>query len=172
MEFMRNIKSRLTDEPVKGREWIYIRQSFYAAIYIGLVFWVMEYLEGIPLFPCLAATAFIVFTLPQSKASSPRQIIGGYIIAGIVGVAFGILGQYLIEYDVLPFRPDIILSIITVFLVVLMMSILDLGHPPAAAMAATLTLMSTPIPTAITAVVSVIVLCIFKQAFKRRLYDL
>ena len=39
----------------------------------------------------IASSAFIVFVIPHSTASSPQRVIGGHVVAVIVGTAFSAL---------------------------------------------------------------------------------
>ena len=59
----------------------------------------------------IASIAFIVFVAPHSMASTPRRVIGGHVVALIVGTAFSLLylvpgfGEHIIGYH---FTADVI----------------------------------------------------------------
>ena len=87
-----------------------------------------------PIVIAVASSAFTIFVMPKSIASSPRRVIGGHSIAIILGGLFvliltftGLNGLY--EGSTI-FR-DIFIAVLVV-LSIFIMVITDTEHPPAA----------------------------------------
>ncbi len=114
-------------------------QPFLAALYIGVVIYVFELFIGAGNkltwavgIGALSSSACIVFGTPSNKAAHVKNLIGAYIIA----LAFG-LTMHLVS---LHFKPSSLVQFcnihdiwvtIVIGLSMLVMSALDLFHPPA-----------------------------------------
>mmetsp|Transcript_5539 Transcript_5539/g.8487 ORF Transcript_5539/g.8487 Transcript_5539/m.8487 type:complete len:161 (-) Transcript_5539:165-647(-) len=76
--------------------------------------------------PPLGAVAVLLFCLPGAPASQPKAVIGGHIVAGLVGYAVVQSGQQLAyNYG----------EAIAVALTITLMTLLKVVHPPAGAYA-------------------------------------
>lgn len=85
----------------------------------------------------LGATAFILFTMPHRRASRARYVVGGYIVGAAVGVAFGLLYQWVGPADGgwAARMEAVAFGGLAVGLSIFIMVITDTEHPPAAAVA-------------------------------------
>mgnify|MGYP006297301761 CR=1 FL=1 len=100
----------------------YLFQSLLAALSLFLALQ-LPFIEDFVLIAAIGSTTFIVFAMPSSKTSRPRNVLGGHLICGLIGFALTVL------YPVyLPLRVVISLG---VGLAVFAMVVLDVEHPPA-----------------------------------------
>ncbi len=97
----------------------------------------VEVLTHTAIVTALAASTFIVFAMPGSRAAAPRRLIGGYI----VGIICGLLCYYIFNGGLLQEaaeRHDIVIWFayaLSVAVSLFMMTITNTEHPPAAATA-------------------------------------
>ena len=82
-----------------------------------------------------ASTAFIVFVVPHSVAATPRKVIGGHVLAVMVGSAFaGVLRLLGIDGSLVGERLVLeIAAAVSVGFGMFVMVITNTEHPPAAA---------------------------------------
>ncbi len=66
----------------------YFIQSGYAAVSIFIITFIL-YNNPIVI-ASIGATAFIVFSMPNSITAQPRRIIGGHLVGFILGSCFGV----------------------------------------------------------------------------------
>jgi CBS-domain-containing membrane protein len=66
----------------------YIFQCFLATLTILAILIFLDLLTEAALITALAASAFIIFTMPTQYSSDPRRLIGGYIVGLVVGFIF------------------------------------------------------------------------------------
>lgn len=100
----------------------YIFQSFLAALvlFIGLN---LPLISAPILIAAIGSTAFIVFAMPENRTSRPRNVLGGHVVCGLIGI-----GVYSLNADLLPITA---LISIGVFLSIIVMVSFDIEHPPA-----------------------------------------
>ncbi len=117
------------------RHWRnYIIQCALAALALLIVLLVVDVVLQAAIVVAIASTAFIVFVAPHSMASTPRRVIGGHVVALIVGTAFSLLyliprfGEHIIGSH---FTADVI-AVLSVGLSILLMVMTNTEHPPAA----------------------------------------
>jgi CBS-domain-containing membrane protein len=79
--------------------------------------------SSVVIFASFAASAFILFMAPHTRAAKPSKFIKGYIIGGVVGYSgfllSGLIGIYLTVF-------------IAMFVLAILLVVLDAEHPPAA----------------------------------------
>ncbi len=65
----------------------YLGQSVLAAVvlFFGLN---LPFLKDIVLVAAVGSSAFVVFAMPSSKTSNPRNVIGSHLICGLIGFSF------------------------------------------------------------------------------------
>ena len=85
----------------------------------------------------LGASAFIVFTMPETRSARPRFLIGGYVVGIAVGCFCHMLSRspWLLPLFLYPERARIVLGALSVGLAIFFMVITDTEHPPAAGVA-------------------------------------
>ena len=120
------------------RHWRnYIFQCGLSALTLLIVLLVVDVVLQAAIVVAIASTAFVVFVAPHSAASSPRRVIGGHVVAVIVGTAFSLL--YLVPgFGEEVLRSHLVIDVIAVLSVglgILLMVLTNTEHPPAAATA-------------------------------------
>lgn len=125
----------------------YLFQCMIGLIYIFLVLLVLgayakkDVLEAIGM-GALGSTLFLVLAAPDSVMASWKNIIGGYFIA----IALGIIGHYCkVSFPILhSFFPltfdDALYCALAFGIAMLMMTVMDVEHPPAGGLAVALVL--------------------------------
>ena len=115
------------------RHWRnYIIQCGLAALALLIVLLVVDVVLQAAIVVAIAATAFIVFVAPHSMASTPRRVIGGHVVALIVGTAFSLLylvpgfGEHISGSH---FATDVV-AVLSVGLSILLMVLTNTEHPP------------------------------------------
>lgn len=88
---------------------------------------------GTAILGALGASAFIVFTMPETRSARPRFLIGGYV----VGIAVGCFCYALLHSSLFVDSGEarIVLGGLSVGLAIFLMVITDTEHPPAAGVA-------------------------------------
>ena len=95
----------------------YTLQSLLCVLVLFIAFMVLRF-EHAVIIASIGATAFIVFSMPDSVTAKPRNVVGGHL----VGLALGTVSTLVPQ-------PDLIYSAIaTMFIMV----VSDTEHPPAA----------------------------------------
>ncbi|MFP4051913.1 MAG: HPP family protein [Thermoplasmata archaeon] len=100
----------------------YLFQSLLAGVSLFLALQ-LPFIEHFILIAAIGSTAFIVFAMPSSRTSKPRNVLGGHFVCGLIGLALTALYP-----GYLPLKVVISLG---VGLAVFAMVILDVEHPPA-----------------------------------------
>lgn len=115
----------------------YLLQCGLAMVAILMVLQFPNILLHTAVLGALGASAFIVFTMPQTRSARPRVFIGGYVIGIAVGGLFCLLSQapWLLPLFVRPEQTRIVLSALSVGLAIFLMVITNTEHPPAAGVA-------------------------------------
>ncbi len=100
----------------------FIGQSVLAGLFLGITFLLIWNINPIVV-AGIGSTAFILFALPHSVTAAPKSVIGGHIISMFIG-----MGCYYLPHDILA-------GCVAVALCILIMTITDTEHPPAASTA-------------------------------------
>jgi CBS-domain-containing membrane protein len=112
----------------------YILQSLLAVIAVAVILYFVETITHAAIVAALGASSFIVFAMPKTVAAEPRRLIGGHIIGILCGLAcyYGwhhtSVGGFFDTIEFLHWLP----AAIAVGLSILLMTILNFEHPPAA----------------------------------------
>ena len=113
----------------------------------------------------IGATTFIVFAMPKSITAKPRNVIGGQIAGIIVGALCALIPHQLL-------LPTIAVYSLSVGLSMFVMVVTNTEHPPASGTALGVAINGFSLYVAATMIISVIVLSLIHQCFKRYLRDL
>lgn len=100
----------------------YLLQSALAAAALYAAFMIPLVDEPI-LIAAIGSTSFIVFAMPESTPSNPKNVLGGHLACGLLGLLFFHLNSTL-----LPLSATIALAVGAAIFV---MVVLDIEHPPA-----------------------------------------
>ncbi|MFT5466136.1 MAG: CBS domain-containing membrane protein [Verrucomicrobiales bacterium] len=115
----------------------------------------------------LAATAFVVFSLPSRAVASPRHVIGGHSFGMLVGVGFWYLRTHFPEIDASVFYAG------SVTLAFFLMMMTNTDHPPAAGTAMGLTTIEHPTLLLLAAILAgASVFSLVRALLRKKLIDL
>ena len=79
------------------RHWKnYLLQCGLSTLALLMVLLVVDVVLQAAIVVAIASSAFIVFIMPHSKASIPRRVIGGHLVAIVVAAALGSVDIYII----------------------------------------------------------------------------
>ena len=85
------LEGRLIDRRIRRGWKNYLFQCGLSTLALLIIFLVVDVVLRAAIVVAIASTAFIVFVIPHSAASSPQRVIGGQVVAVIVGTAFSAL---------------------------------------------------------------------------------
>ena len=152
----------------------YFIQSLLATVGMFAVLVLVDSFSDAALAAGLGSSVLIIFVHPTSESAAPRSLLGGHILALIVGSAYSLVlfappvSAFL---EGIPPLRDLALAT-SVGLLVVVMAITDTEHPPAAG---TVLGMSTRIwdPSILAIIIgAVVLLAIIKRMLRRYLRDL
>jgi len=126
---------RLFDEKFRDNKSKYIIQSLLGGIAVGLALVLFDVVHQPMIIASFGASGFVAFTMPHRPIASPRHLIGGYIIAIIVGCATHYLTVLPIEHELTQTMFHIVASVIVVALAMFLMSVTNTEHAPATSIA-------------------------------------
>ena len=158
----RTVEQMLNEFKTHWRNYIY--QSL-AATVATLIILIVLTMENAVVIASIAASIFIVFTMPNAISARKRAILGGHWVGLLLGSFWAIIPQ--------PYQfVSILVYSLAVGTTMLVMVIFDVEHPPAAgtALGIAMTGFSWGVGTAI--ISSTIVLVLIRQLFKPYLKDL
>ena len=128
---------QIIDDKVRTHLGSYIFQCFLATFTLLAVLIFLNVLEETAIIAALGASAFIVFTMPNMYSSDPRRLIGGYIIGIVVGISFYFISNNdFIESLVMSENTSLIFfGALAVGISILLMTVTNTEHAPAAGIA-------------------------------------
>lgn len=141
--------------------WIfYILQSLLAAVAVCVLVLALGKDRMITI-SSMGATAFIVFAAPKSIFAKKKHVIGGHLAGILAGAVFYLVPfPYYIEYP------------LVVGLVIWLMVVFDVEHPPAAGTALAIVTREISWDICIAVMLSAILLAFLRHVLKRHLRDL
>lgn len=148
----------------------HVAQSAAAGVFILLAFWAMHALKSEMAIASLGASTFIVFCYPAAETTRPRIMIGGYCVGVACGLLCGVLTSVLPAG--LPIPGYILACAVAVALVTFSMTILNLKHPPAAALAIAITINDHRLILAPVALGCILLLSVIKTLLGKYLRNL
>jgi CBS-domain-containing membrane protein len=141
------------------------------AVLIPLIF--LDVLHETAIVASLGATAFIVFSRPQTKFSQPRRLFGGYIVGIGVGIVFWFLCKILSSWTFFSEKfLFIFLGALAVGFSIFVMVATDTEHAPAAGIALGLVINRWDYLTLIFILSSVTLFFLIKKLFEPKMIDL
>jgi CBS-domain-containing membrane protein len=125
------------------------------------------------LIAALGASTFIAFAVPRSLVSSPRCLIGGYLVGMLAGSMMSSLNASIgIADPVMAEVSMIVFGALATGTAMFLMVVTKTEHPPAAALALGLVLNEWTGLTLVVVMLGVIALCISKRLILPHLMDL
>lgn len=145
-------------------------QSAMAALFVLLAFFAIYRFHSKLAIASLAASAFIAFGFPGAESARARYILGGYACGVACGAACCLaLHRLLPPHWAQNTRTVIMFCALAVFLTAFCMILLNLQHPPAAALAVSMVLEPDPIRMGLYMLGCALVLCLLRRLAVRLL---
>ena len=174
----RSVRNLADDEPLLDtqlrRYWKnYLVQCALAALALLAIMLVMDVVAQAAIVVAIASSAFIVFVMPHSRASTPRRVIGGHVVAVIVASAFALLqltpvGGFVAESHLL----SDFMAVAAVGLSILIMVSINTEHPPAAGTVLGLAVEGWALSTVFFVLLGAVVLSVVHGFLRPRLVNL
>ena len=143
----------------------YFVQSLFATLAVFVVFIFLS-LQHAVIIASLGSTVFIVFTMPNSIAANPRNIVGGHLVGLAAGSLFTLIPHS-------TFLPSAVVYAFAVGLSIFVMVVTDTEHPPAAGLALGLVLNEAcDVRVLAVVLIGIVALSAAKEALKPLLIDL
>lgn len=143
-----------------------------AGVGVLVLLLVLDAVTQTVLIASLGASAFIAFAVPRSLHSSPRHLIGGYVIGIFSGIAMSSLYSLFTLDGTWDHAIMIIFGALAISIAMFTMVVTRTEHPPAAALALGLVLNEWDLVTLMVVLVGVIGLSVIKRLVTPLLMDL
>ena len=172
---MRDLITRfgLNDRLRKDNIKRYTIQCTLAATVVLILLLVLDAVTQTVLIAALGASSFIAFAVPRSLVSSPRCMVGGYVVGIIAGTLMSALNVAFDFSDtVVAHTSLVIFAASATGLAMFIMVMTRTEHPPAAALALGLVLNEWTSLTLLVVVGGIVALSISKQLILPWLMDL
>jgi CBS-domain-containing membrane protein len=162
----------LLDRHFLRRKERYLLQAALAAVALAAVLAVESALSSAAVVTAVASSALIIFTVPHSRMSRPRRVLGGHAVAIVIGLlAAALLHEGLGE----PYETNLVTGIAAALAVgvsMLVMAATDTEHPPAAGTVLGLTLAPDPLGSGLLVIAAAAALSAVRTLCRRWLIDL
>jgi CBS-domain-containing membrane protein len=167
-------ESGLLDPNVVSRAPNYLFQCGLATATLIIILLVQDTVLQAAIVVAVASTAFTIFVVPHSVASTPRRVIGGHVVAVLTGSMFSSIllipglesasaqSRYLLD----------IMAALSVGLAILVMVATNTEHPPAAGTALGLVVQDWSWSSVEFILVSAIALSLIRLALRPKLMNL
>jgi CBS-domain-containing membrane protein len=150
----------------------YFAQAMLAAMALAVVLAFESTLSHVAIVTAIASSAVIIFTVPHSRQSAPRRVLGGHAVAIVIGlIAASIIHKAAGE----PYEATLLTGItasVAVGVSMLVMAASDTEHPPAAGTVLGLTLAPDPLGSGLLVILAAAALSIVRNLCRRWLIDL
>lgn len=143
-----------------------------AGVGVLVLLLVLDAVTQTVLIASLGASAFIAFAVPRSLHSSPRHLIGGYVIGIFSGIAMSSLYSLFTLDGTWDHAIMVIFGALAISIAMFTMVVTRTEHPPAAALALGLVLNEWDLVTLMVVLVGVIGLSAIKRLVTPLLMDL
>ena len=157
--------SHIIDPKLRRNFRWYVLQCLLATAALFVVLSIEDAVSKAVVIGAIGSTAFILFIMPQSVTSSPRHVLGGHLIALLIGSLVSIPGGDSIILFALE-------GSVAVGLSLFLMAATNTEHPPAAGTALGIVAHRFSLELAVFLVTSIIALVIIHRALRPWLRDL
>ena len=165
---------QLLDEKFVENKLRYFGQCFLAVLALSAVLLFLDIRTNAATVAALGSSSFIVFTMPGTRASSPRFLVGGYIVA----ISTGSLCNFLTTLDVIRDQfasPEVVYPVfaaVSVGLAIFLMVVTNTEHPPAGGVALGLVINEFSLIAIVVVLVGVFSLAFLRALFRPMMIDL
>jgi len=159
-----------------------IWQPLLAIIYVGVVLWVLSFVDSSQLIwavgaGALSSSSCIVFSTPKNCSGNSKHLIGGYVLGALVGVCVHFVMSNLmplLSADAVMVNSKVFwaLASISVGITIILMAKLDMFHPPAVGLSLVLVLDIHHYEIIAVIVMAVIVLALLRHFLNPHLKNL
>lgn len=165
---------KILDPQFKNNAGRYLFQCALAALTILVVLLFLDVIAHTAIIATLGASAFIVFTMPHSYSSRPRSLLGGYFVGMSAGSLCYLLScsRLLAPLVLTPRLSYVIFGALAVGVAILLMTVTNTEHPPAAGMALGLVLNQWDYSTVVFILAAVVFMTGVRHFLKGRLINL
>lgn len=170
---------RFFDEKFKENKTHYILQACLAGVAVAIALAFFDVVRQPVIIASFGASAFIAFTVPKRPNSSPRKLIGGYMIGVVIGCLINILAilpaeayfrasdQHLILDGI-----HVLAGALAVTLSMFLMTVSETEHPPAASIALGFVVNEWTLATVVFVLAGISAISLVKRIFKSWMIDL
>lgn len=144
----------------------YMVQCSLAALVIMIISVLLDVLLQTAILASVGATVFIAFTMPHTKRSKPRYILGGYTWGLLIGTIC-----HLLSYQSVIYVQSVFIAI-AIGLCIFFMVITNTEHPPAAGFAMGIVIEGIDIYTIVVVYIAIVLILVGKRLLSRWLIDL
>ena len=164
----------ILDQYIHSKWAHYVTQCGLASLSLVLILIVGDTLLKAAIVVGVASSAFTIFVIPESVAATPRKVIGGHLVAALIGAGISYLLQTPgLEIYVLETRYILEISAaISVGIGIFFMVVTNTEHPPAAGTAFGLVIHPFSLSAIVFIISSVIILSVIKHTLRSKLIDL
>ena len=164
-----DLDDRLTTDNVRR----YAIQCSLATVVVLILLVALDAVTQTVLIAALGATTFIAFAVPRSLVSSPRCLIGGYLVGIFAGTLMSALNTSIGTSDIVMAEVSmIVFGALATGIAMFLMVVTKTEHPPAAALALGLVLNEWTGITLVVIMTGVVVLWVCKRLVLPHLMDL
>ena len=166
-----NEKIKIIDQRFKENKAHYFLQCLMATAAVMLILLTIDTMFKEVMIASFGATAFSIFAMPHLRTSQGRSVMGGYAIGIVLGVVFNLLAEYFRAKFGWHFTYDV-MGAAAVGLALLLMTMTNSEHPPAAGLALGLVLQGFQFSSIAIIYGSVMVLLLIKHLLRGWLINL
>ena len=170
---------RLLNEALHRRKISCMMQILYALLMVFICLLLLHFATRMGILEAIGASSLassicILFVTPSSVTSTPRHLIGGYLIALILGLSGYYVCMWLGKITPHPglFNLHLICAALAVTGAIFFMVIFDATHPPAAGFALGLVIEAWDIWTILILTVAILLLATIRYTLRSVLIDL
>lgn len=164
---------RLFDAQFRDHRAQYFKQTAMATLSMLVVLLLLDLVDQTVLIASLGASTFIVFSMPHTKRSRPRYLVGGYVVGAIAGCSLSLLAEYLDTWGFAdPRLVHVVFAALALGIAFLVMVVTDTEHPPAAALALGFVLNEWDLFSLLVVMCGIVLITAIKELIKSRLRDL
>ncbi len=164
---------KLFDDKFRHNKLQYVFQSLLAMVAVAVAMLLIDWLTNAVIVAALGATAFVVFSLPLSRQSHARAVIGGYVVSIAVGtLCFWLAAVMPARTAHAEYALKVVFGAGAVGLAVFVMTITNTEHSPAAGVALGLSLGQWELRTVAIVMLAVVTMVVLQRILRRHLRDL
>lgn len=164
---------RVFDAKFRSHRLQYLKQTLMATVTMMVLLLLLDLVEQTVLIASLGASTFILFSMPHTRRSKPRYLIGGYAVGTLAGCTMSALAGWLQSFAFAdPRVVDVCCAALALGAAFLIMVATDTEHPPAAALALGFVLNQWDLFALLVVLAGIVLITTIKELIKPRLLDL